>query len=63
MGLNKPDASPLRRRLCHNPGEERFGLDRQSGSSALEYGCLELWVVELASNEIYSRACSPVADR
>jgi hypothetical protein len=43
--------------------KERFGQDRQSGSSALEGGHLELWVIELVSNAIFSRACSPGVDR
>ncbi len=43
--------------------KERFGRDRQSGSSALECGHLELWVIDLVSNTIFLRACSPLADR
>jgi hypothetical protein len=43
--------------------KERFGRGRQSGSSALECGHLELWVIELVTNAIFLRACSPVADR
>ena len=33
------------------------------GSSALECGHLELWVIELPANAIFSLACSPAADR
>jgi len=43
--------------------KEKFGRDRQSGSSALECGHLELLVIELIPNAISLRACSPVADR
>jgi hypothetical protein len=42
---------------------ERFGRGRQSGFSALEYGHLELWVIDLVSNAILPGACSLVADR
>jgi hypothetical protein len=35
--------------------KERFGRDRQPGSSALECGHLELWVIELVPNAIFSR--------
>jgi hypothetical protein len=41
----------------------RYGRDRQSGSSALGCGHLELWVTDLGSNAIFSRDCIPVADR
>jgi hypothetical protein len=43
--------------------KERFGRDRQSGSSALECGHLELWVIELIPDAIFLRACSPVDER
>jgi hypothetical protein len=46
--------------------KERFGRDPARaglGSSAFECGHLELWVVELVSNAIFARVCSPVADR
>jgi hypothetical protein len=43
-------------------GKERFGRGRQSGSSALECGHLELWVIEVVPNSIFLRAWNPVAD-
>jgi hypothetical protein len=42
--------------------EGRYGRNRQSGSSALECGHLELWVIELPPNAIFSWAYRPVAD-
>jgi hypothetical protein len=50
-------------RLCCNHGEERFGRDRQSGSSALESGHLEVRVIDVVTNVIFLRGCGPVADR
>ena len=50
-------------RLCRNHDGGRYGRNRQSSSSALECGHLELWVIELLANAIFSWACSPVADR
>jgi hypothetical protein len=43
--------------------EGRYGRNRQSGSSALECGHLELWVIELLANATFSWACNTVADR
>jgi hypothetical protein len=43
--------------------EGRYVRNRQSRSSALECGHLELWVIELLAKAIFSCACSPVADR
>jgi hypothetical protein len=37
--------------------------DKHSGSSALECGHLEVWVIELLANATFPSACSPVADR
>jgi hypothetical protein len=42
--------------------KERFGRDKQSGSSALECGHLEFWVMELVPNGIFLRACNLAAD-
>jgi hypothetical protein len=56
MKFLDPDRSPI-------ITEGRFGRDRQSDFSALECGHLELWVIDLFSNEIFSRACGPAADR
>jgi hypothetical protein len=41
--------------------EERFGRDRQSDSSALECGHLELSLTDLLGNTILSWCCSSVA--
>ncbi len=43
--------------------EERFGRDRQLGSSAFECNHEEVWVIYLVSNAVFLRACSAVADR
>jgi hypothetical protein len=50
-------------RLCRNHDEGRYGRNRQSSSSALECGHLELWVIELLANAIFSWDCGPAADR
>jgi hypothetical protein len=41
--------------------EERFGRDRQSGSSALECGHLKLSLIDLLGNTILSWGCNSVA--
>ncbi len=43
--------------------EGRYGRNRQSGSSALGCGYLEVWVIDLPASEIFPWAWRPAVDR